>query len=171
MHKLFLIACNHALQRDCFWDISTNSIPKGQGWWLWQGLSSANRLQLLFEPWLAAIGGFNRPSWKCNCALSLCISPNVVGISLKLGWSKIHFFSSSQSHSSYLHAKLKFTWPMLSIVKNICVALYWMRKFSKRKLKHPCLSGRLWRPWLSQTSDQGSQICRMRWLTPAPVFG
>ena len=114
MHKLFLIACNHALQRDCFWDISTNSIPKGQGWWLWQGLSSANSLQLLFEPWLAAIGGFNRPSWKCNCALSLCISPNVVGISLKLGWSKIHFFSSSQSHSSYLHAKLKFTWPMLS---------------------------------------------------------
>ena len=77
-------------------------------------------------------------------------------------------FSSSQSHSSYLHAKLKFTWPMLSIVKNICVALYWMRKFSKRKLKHPCLSERLWRPWLSQTSDQGSQICRMRWLTPAP---
>ena len=139
MHKLFLIACNHALQRDCFWDISTNSIPKGQGWWLWQGLSSANSLQLLFEPWLAAIGGFNRPSWKCNCALSLCISPNVVGISLKLGWSKIHFFSSSQSHSSYLHAKLKFTWPMLSIVKNICVALYWMRKFSKRKLKDPCL--------------------------------
>ena len=55
------------------------------------------------------------------------------------------------------------------IVKNICVALYWMRKFSKRKLKHPCLSGRLWRPWLSQTNDRGSQICRLRLLIPAPV--
>ena len=176
MHKLFLIACNHALQRDCFWDISTNSIPKGQGWWLWQGLSSANRLQLLFEPWLAAIGGFNRPSWKCNFALSLCISPIVVGISLKLGWSKIHYFRVHsltvvifmQSLNSLGQCCLKTKQP---IVRNICVALYWMRKFSKRKLKHPCLSERLWRPWLSQTSDQGSQICRMRWLTPAPVFG
>ena len=54
------------------------------------------------------------------------------------------------------------------IVKNIHVALYWLRKFSKRKLKHPCLSETLCCPWLSQTSDQGSQICRMRWLTPAP---
>ena len=102
-----LIACNHALQCDCFWDISTNSIPKGQGWWLWKGLSSANSLQLLFEPWLTAIGGFNRPSWKCNCALFLWMS-------LKLVWSKVQFFSSSQFHSIYLHAKLKFTWPMLS---------------------------------------------------------
>ena len=92
MNFFHLIACNHALQCDCFWDISTNSIPKGQGWWLWKGLSSANSLQLLFEPWLAAFGGFNRPSWKCNCALFLWISLTVFGISLWLVWSKVQFF-------------------------------------------------------------------------------
>ena len=72
---------------------------------------------------------------------------------------------SSQSQS--IHAKLKFTWQCCLITKRTIVFL--MRKFSKWKLKHPCLSGRLWRPWLSQTNDRGSQICRLRLLIPAPV--
>ena len=75
-------------------------------------------------------------------------------------------FPSSQSQSIHLHAKLEFTWQYCLITKKPIVFL--MRKFPKWKLKHPCSSGRLWCHWLSQTSDQGSQICRMRWLTPAP---